>query len=225
VTGGPGGATDPTGEATETGETGDLPPPPGVCDLPVQLADVGAPDQVVGDGSAASCTEAAVAAAVAAGGVVTFACGPDPLTITLTAALKVAKDLVLDGDGKVTLSGGKSTRILDMDTGNFEATGPLLTVQRLRFVDAKSAGTQVPLGTDVDGGGGAIFFRGGSVTAIDCDFEDNEAATLGPDVSGGAITGIGVGATVIVGCNFKNNRAANGGAVGALHNREQHIQQ
>jgi len=217
VTGGPGGATDPTGEATETGETGDLPPPPGVCDLPVQLADVGAPDQVVGDGSAASCTEAALAAAVAAGGVVTFACGPEPLTITLTAALKVAKDLVLDGQGKVTLSGGKSTRILDMDTGNFEATGPLLTVQRMRFVEAKSAGTQVPLGTDVDGGGGAIFFRGGSVTAIDCDFEDNEAATLGPDVSGGAITGIGVGATVIVGCNFKNNRAANGGAVGALH--------
>lgn len=210
VTGGPGGTTD-------TGETGDVPPPVGVCDPPVQLVDVGAPDQVVGDGSAASCTEAALAAAVAAGGVVTFACGPDPVTITLTAALKVTKDLVLDGAGTVTLSGGKSTRILDMDTGNFEATGPLLTVQRLRFVDAKSAGTQVPLGTDVDGGGGAIFFRGGSVTAIDSDFEGNEAATLGPDVSGGAITGIGVGATVIVGCTFKNNRAANGGAVGALH--------
>ncbi|HEY0136273.1 MAG TPA: choice-of-anchor Q domain-containing protein, partial [Nannocystis sp.] len=207
---------DPTG-ATETGETGDDPPPAGVCDPPVQLVDVGAPDQVVGDGSAASCTEAALAVAVAAGGIVTFDCGAEPVTITLTQALAVVKDLVLDGGGTVTLSGGKATRILDMNTGNFEATGPLLTVQRLRFVDARSSGTQIPLGTDVDGGGGAIFHLGGSVTAVDCDFENNEAATLGPDVSGGAITGIGVGATVIVGCNFKNNRAANGGAVGGLH--------
>ena len=214
------GDTDNTGDTDDTGDTGDTgddPPPAGVCDPPVQLVDVAAPDQVVGDGSPASCTEAALATAVAAGGVVTFDCGPDPVTITLTTAQKIAKDLVLDGGGKVTLSGGKSTRILDMNTGNFEATGPLLTVQRLRFIDAKATGTQVPLGTDVDGGGGAIFYLGGSVTAIDCTFEDNEAATLGPDVSGGAISGIGVGSTVIVGSTFKNNRAANGGAVGALH--------
>ena len=50
--------------------------------------------------------------------------------------------------------------------------------------------------------------RGGSVTAIDCSFADNDAALLGPDVAGGAIYGIGVGATTIVGCTFTNNRAA-----------------
>ncbi len=241
-TGGPtGGATGgPTGGLTEVGtetgatdattadpgttddssgdsDTGDEPPPAGVCDPPVQLVDVASPDQVVGDGSAASCTEAALTAAIAGGGIVTFDCGPEPVTITLTGAQKISKDLVLDGGGKVTLSGGKSTRILDMNTGNFEATGPLLTVQRLRFVDARSSGTAIALGTDVDGGGAAIFHLGGSVTAIDSVFEGNEAPLLGPDVSGGAISGIGVGATMIVGCTFKDNRAANGGAVGALH--------
>jgi hypothetical protein len=103
-----------------------------------------------------------------------------------------------------------------MDTGNYEATSPSLTVQRLGFIDGKASGTQIPLGTDVDGGGGAIYYLGGSVTAIDCTFNNNEAALLGPDVAGGAIYGIGVGGTTVVGCTFNNNRAANGGALGAL---------
>jgi len=38
-----------------------------ICDPPVQPVDVGAPDHVVGDGSPASCDEAALAAAVAQG--------------------------------------------------------------------------------------------------------------------------------------------------------------
>jgi len=229
TTGGPGSdattatgapTTDPTGGPTSDSDsdTGEPPPPPaGICDPPVQPVDVAAPDHVVGDGSPASCDEAALAAAVALGGVVTFDCGPDPLTITLSKAQKITKDLVLDGGDKVTLSGGKTTRILDMDTGDFTAQSPKLTVQRLRFINGKASGTAIPLGTDVDGGGGAIFYRGGSVTAIDCDFADNEAALLGPDVAGGAIYGIGVGETIVVGCTFENNRAANGGALGALH--------
>ena len=67
---------------------------------------------------------------------------------------------------------------LNMDTGNFEATSPLLTVQRLTFRDGLATGTPTELGFDVDGGGGAIFYRGGSVTAIDCVFADNSAADI-----------------------------------------------
>ncbi|MBL9105992.1 MAG: right-handed parallel beta-helix repeat-containing protein [Myxococcales bacterium] len=206
--------TDPTTDPTDT--DGPPPPPAGTCDVPAELVDTTSPDRVVGDGTPASCTEAALVAAVAAGGVITFDCGPDPVTITVTAQLKITSDTVLDGDARVTLSGGGTTRIINMDTGNYEALSPALTVQRLRFVDGKSSGTQIPLGTDVDGGGGAIFFVGGSVTAIDSVFEDNEAATLGPDVAGGAIYGIGLGGLTVVGCTFNNNRAANGGALGAL---------
>jgi hypothetical protein len=59
--------------------------PDGACEIPPEggLADVSTPRTVVGDGSAASCTGEAVIAAVAAGGAITFDCGPDPVTITL----------------------------------------------------------------------------------------------------------------------------------------------
>jgi len=42
------------------------------------LEDVSAPDQVIGNGTASSCTSAAVVSAVTAGGVITFKCGSDP---------------------------------------------------------------------------------------------------------------------------------------------------
>src|SRR5690349_10423695 len=59
--------------------------PNGACSIPAAggLADVSNPRTVVGDGTAASCTGEAVIAAVAAGGVITFDCGPDPVTIML----------------------------------------------------------------------------------------------------------------------------------------------
>src|SRR5688572_27627684 len=65
--------------------------PDGTCSVPAEagLANVTSPRTVVGDGTAASCTGDAVIAAVAAGGVVTFDCGPDPVTITLARPAKI----------------------------------------------------------------------------------------------------------------------------------------
>ncbi|MDC0358985.1 hypothetical protein OAO01_09220, partial [Oligoflexia bacterium] len=191
--------------------------PEEICTSPVGLVDVSSPDQVVGDGTAASCTEAALSSAIAQGGTTTFNCGTAPVTISLSSEKKITKDTILDGGGLVTLSGAGKTRILSMDTGNFESTTPHLTVQRLTFTGGKAKGTAVRLGTDVDGGGGAIYYYGGSVTAIDCIFSENGAAELGPDVGGGAIYGVGVGTTTVVGCQIDGNRASNGGAIGALH--------
>ncbi len=45
--------------------------------------DTSSPDHVIGDGTPESCTSAAVVDAVAQGGVITFDCGDDPLTIKL----------------------------------------------------------------------------------------------------------------------------------------------
>jgi predicted outer membrane repeat protein len=69
-----------------------------------------------------------------------------------------------------------------------------------------------------DGQGGAIFMRDGNLTVIDCLFDGNQAAQLGPDTGGGAIymEGSKHGA-VIVGSTFTNNSGANAGAVGALY--------
>lgn len=73
----------------------------------------------MGDGTAASCTSAAVVAAVAKGGVITFSCGAAPVVIAMPATAKVVNisaRVVLDGGGKVTLSGGGQRRILYMNT-------------------------------------------------------------------------------------------------------------
>ena len=61
----------------------------------------------------------AVVGAVAKGGVITFDCGPSPVTITMTATAKVFNDrpdVVIDGGGQVTLDGGGARRILYMNT-------------------------------------------------------------------------------------------------------------
>src|SRR5258708_2795978 len=88
-----------------TGGDDDTPPPPppeARCDAPA-LVDTGAPTAVVGDGTPGSCTAAALATAAAGGGIVTFACGPDPVTIPVASQIVVAKETTLDGGGLVTL--------------------------------------------------------------------------------------------------------------------------
>ena len=96
--------------------------PDGGCDVPAGagLEDTSNPRRVVGSGTPESCTGDAFIDAVAAGGVITFDCGPDPVTITLDRPAKVfndtGPDIVIDGGGLVTLSGGGRTRILYMNT-------------------------------------------------------------------------------------------------------------
>jgi hypothetical protein len=170
--------------------------PSGGCDVPSEARpeDTSHPDRVIGDGTPASCTGDAVVAAVAQGGVITFDCGPDPVTITLTETAKVHNDkgpkVVLDGGGKVTLSGGKKVRILYQNACDESLTwttphcddqpDPQLTVQNLTFVDGNAKGQ------DPDGGG-AIFVRGGRFKVINSRFFDNVCDDVGPDVGGAAI--------------------------------------
>jgi hypothetical protein len=191
---------------------GALPPPPtATCDLPAKAVDVSTPTAVVGTGNAASCTEKALASAVAAGGIVTFNCGSAPVTITVTAEVPVSKDTTIDGGKLVTLSGGKSSRILHI-TSAWNVATPLLTVQNLTFVDGYT--TDVPNTTSTKEGGGAIFEDGGSLTVIDCTFMNNQCASSGEDVSGGAINGQGVGTLIVEGSTFTGNSGSNGGAIG-----------
>lgn len=167
------------------------------CDLPAeaQPEDTSKPDHVVGTGTKESCTGDAVIAAVAQGGVITFNCGPDPVTITLASTAKIVNKtgprIVIDGGGKVTLSGGNAVRILYMNTCD-EKQGwttshcnnqdsPQLTVQNLTFVDGNAKGQ------DIEESGGAIFVRGGRFKVIGSRFFHNVAADVGPDVGGGAI--------------------------------------
>ena len=194
-----------------------LPLPPAACGAPAPPDSWPGPTSVVGTGTPASCTEAALETALAAGGTITFDCGPDPVVLYVSREKVITQDTRIDGADLVTLSGGGVTRILGVH-GFFDTPGPHLRVERLGFRDGRSSGSPTPLGTDVDGGGGAIFHLGGTVTAVGCRFIGNRAAEWGPDVAGGAISGIGnPAATTVVGCAFRGNRAANGGALGSLH--------
>ena len=111
------------------------------------------PTRVVGHGNARSCASAAVVAAVRAGGIIRFSCGPNPVVITMSKTAKVvntSRQVVLDGGGKVTLSGGGKRRILYMDTCDRaqvwttshcqDQSSPRLVVQNITFADGNSTG-------------------------------------------------------------------------------------
>ncbi len=169
----------------------------GSCSVPAAAGpeDVSTPDQVVGTGTPESCTAEAFIAAVALGGTIVFDCGPDPVTITLTEPARVGNDqdpdVVIDGGGLVTLSGGGTTRILYMNTCDPDQVWttdhcqnqdhPRLTVQNITFADgdSRSEGEYE--------GGGAIWVRGGRFKAVNSRFFNNYCADTGPDVGGGGI--------------------------------------
>jgi hypothetical protein len=178
------------------------------------------PDHVIGDGTPASCTSAAVVAAVAAGGVITFSCGPAPVTIVMTATATVpaaSRLVVLDGGGKVTLSGGGKTQVLSMNAG-WQQQWPQLVVQNLTVTDAYSATRQVS-GSSVYGGG-AIFDEGGQLKVVNSTFVGDGCYASGPDLGGGAIRAVGMypGSPVyITGDTFSGNSCSNGGALSGLY--------
>jgi len=158
------------------------------------LEDVTAPDHVIGDGTKESCTGAEVVAAVAQGGVITFDCGPEPITIMMNATAKVFNDkpdVVLDGGGLVTLSGMGQRRILYMNTCDQAQVwtsahcdnqdSPHLAVQNLTFVDGNAKGEPK------EPAGGAIFVSGGRFKVLNSRFFNNTCADQGADVGGGAL--------------------------------------
>jgi hypothetical protein len=209
---GSGGGGAGGGTSTSSGGGG---APATTCTEPIQAVDTSSPTTVIGKGDPAGCTEPALDAALAKGGVITFDCGASPFTLTVTKEKLVKQDTVIDGGGKITLSGGGKTRILHLASAWDQKT-PKLTVQHLAFTGGFT--TDVPNTKDTTQGGAAIFREGGSLDVIDCQFTDNHCAQTGQDVSGGAITSQGVGDTVIVGSTFTGNSGSNGGAVGNLGN-------
>jgi predicted outer membrane repeat protein len=188
------------------------------------------PNHVIGRGTPASCTAAAVVQAVADGGIITFNCGPRPVTITMTATAKVVNtshQIVLDGGGKVTLNGAGVTRILYLNTCDpkqkyttddcWEQQWPQLVVQNIAFEDAYSA---VPQTSTSDYGGGAIFDQGGQLKVVNSTFTGNRCYMYGPDLGGGAIRALGMymGSPVyITDDTFTGNSCANGAALSGLY--------
>jgi len=195
-----------------------LPTPPALCTPPITPADITTPKVTLGKTGQPPCTEAGLQTALDGGGVITFDCGGTvtaPFTLKITSQRVVAKkDTVLDGEGKVILSGGGTSRILKLDNGNFDDDTPTLTVQNLSFIDGHT--TDVANTSATDQGGAAIYRIGGTLHVFNSRFVNNVGPVTGQDVAGGAIYSIGGGLTIIVGSVFSDNACSNGGALGVL---------
>jgi hypothetical protein len=195
-----------------------------------QAVNTSHPNHVIGHGTPAGCTSAAVVRAVAEGGVITFDCGPKPVTIQMTATAKVVNTshrVVLDGGGKVTLSGRSKIRILYMDTCDpkqkyttddcWEQQWPQLVVQNINFVNAYSAVRETAGVADY--GGGAIFDEGGQLKVVNAAFIDNRCYASGPDLGGAAVRALGMypkTPVYVTHDTFTGNSCSNGAALSGL---------
>lgn len=209
--------------------------PEGRCQVPAAAiaADTSGPRRVVGTGTPGSCTGKAFRDAVALGGFIAFDCGPDSHTIVLDQPAKVRNDahpdIVIDGAGRITLSGGNNSRILYMNTCDRaqvwttphcqDQDHPRLVVRNLTFRD----GDATDSGEGLEGGGGAIWSRGGTLRIFHCRFFGNVAAGQGPDVGGGAVRAFdqaGDQPLHVVNSTFgavgDGNVASNGGALSSI---------
>ena len=195
------------------------------------------PNHVIGNGRPASCTSAAVVRDVAAGGIITFNCGPKPVTIVMTTTASVIKTrrlVVLDGGGLITLSGGGKHRILYSDTcaGTWSTDDcvnqpyPQIVVQNITFEDGYNDAHQVTCTANtptcwyggVDGGG-AIYVEGGQFKAVNSRFIDNRCYAYGPDLGGGAIRALAQyenRPVYITDDTFRGGRCSNGGALSSI---------
>ncbi len=125
------------------------------------------------------------------GGTITFSCGPDPVTITITVMKNIITDVAINGGGLISLSGGNSTRLFKVNSG------ASLALQNITLRDGFSSGAD----------GGAIWNEG-ILTVENSKFLENSSDLA---KSGGAI--VSYGPLTIIDSEFSDNQAYNGGAV------------
>ena len=164
-----------------------------------------AADATVGTGTPASCTETTFNAALAIvqgdikGGVLDFNCGPDPDIILLSSVKNLANFVVIDGGGKMTLSGQDLTRLFSINQfgvdGRTEVTIRNITLTR------GNSGAQ-PFG-------GAVLVN--ATTRLDLNnvtISNSLAPTSGGGVAAAPNTLLNVNNS-----RFISNLSANGGAI------------
>ncbi len=190
---------------------------------------------MVGNGSPGSCTQNALATALNGGGLVTFHCG-GAHTITLTSQQTITADTIIDGAGVITLSGGGSTRIFNIQNGA-DVTIRNLTIangyshddgggiyaERLSTLTIENS---TITGNTADNGGGLATNGWGAnddgvvVTISHSTFTNNTAtaaAIPGGGNGGGGLYLSGGSAATITDSLFSGNDSQNGGAIHLLH--------
>ena len=155
---------------------------------------------VVGTGTSASCTGAALDACLPGGasfdGTVTFACG-GAATITLGSRKIISADTTIDGGGVITISGPLNTG--PGGTGfSLTSSGVTFTVENLTIANGRALV------------GGAINNMRGTLIVTNSTFSGNSSP------NGGAIVNGAIGTLIVTNSNFSGNHGTFGG--GAILN-------
>jgi len=181
--------------------------------VPAQITPFGTATRTVGDGTPASCTEAALRAAVAEGGKIAFACGAAEKTITLTSVIGVTANADLDGGGRVVLSGGTTTRLFTVFLGK------VLTLRNLTIRDGyfNNASMNDP-DLHRDGAGGIHTNWRGSLIAANVKFLNNVSVQggMGGERNGGAVSTHESPVAVFYNSLFQGNGGHLGSAINNL---------
>ncbi len=213
-----------SGDEGDGGTRFPIPEIPEVCEG-FEEQDVSSPDATI---AGADCNEAAIRAAVEAGGTVRVECPDAP--VVLTSQLEVTRDTVLDGAGVTVLDGGGTTRLL------FKHTGVTLHVQDITLQNGRAPeALGDPSATQAnwfDYAGGAILAQchddtqsvGGALYGKNLVCRNNTTGSHTRDPDTGQILDTGTGGCVYSftcrfhcdGCELVDNHATNGGAIGTL---------
>ncbi|NJO06759.1 MAG: hypothetical protein HC876_15260 [Chloroflexaceae bacterium] len=158
---------------------------------------------IVGNGTPGSCTENALRTAVQRGGTVTFSCGSNPHTITVSDDIVVSTTTIIDGGGtqqggRITISGGNRTRVFRMENQKN------LTVRNLTIRDGKEPGF---------GSGGAINGGWRGELVIENSIFDNNDGRAGNHEQGAGAVFMDIGNITVRNSLFTNNKGINGGGV------------
>ena len=179
---------------------------------------------VVGSGPSVSCTEAALATAIAAGGNVTFNCGTANTTITISSEIEIRNNVSINGEGKITLQGSGGRIFFHRSYGTATSTLTLknltITGGRANGVDnAANGGAIRSLNNSIDG---KTYPQTLNIDGVTFNNNDITLTSYSPgkglntyDFGGGAIFTQG-GYLSVTNSTFTGNDA-NNGAGGAIH--------
>ncbi|HSD84088.1 MAG TPA: hypothetical protein VLG46_09530, partial [Anaerolineae bacterium] len=146
---------------------------------------------VVGTGTPASCTEAALRTALAGGGSVTFNCGSSVATITLTQQIVVTSTTSMNGlPNGIILSGGNTTRLFHVQSG-------VLYLHEINLRNGNANG----------GNGGVALVEVGAGLDIYSGIHGGNQASFG-----GVVSNFGT-LTMTYGLYFFNHATINGGVL------------
>jgi len=209
----------------------------------VKMATAPVVHKVIGTGTPGSCTDAKLHAAVRTGGLISFNCGPNAVTIKLKSTLRTCNthnckhpwqggkpltQMTIDGGGKVTLDAGGQFGIFYANSceesfgwlsGTCQNDKTLLITFKNITLKNGNATKGVPGKASVGGGGGggAIAMRGNRLLVSKVKFSNNICVKVHSDAGGGAIRVVGMKTTVQVkNSTFTSNKCSNGGAISAL---------